>query len=460
MTSATIGRNAQNNNQQQNIAIIGAGVAGLSAAHDLQRAGHAVTIYEGAPRIGGLAAGFRDEGWDWELEKFYHHWFESDVDLLTLADELGVRDQLIFPRPKTSMWAKGRAYPFDSPLTMLTFPHVPLLPKLRFGFVGLYLRLAKNWRWMERYTADEWLRRFMGKTAYEELWRPMLIGKFGELYDKVTMAWFWARIFTRTVKLGTYNGGFQKFLDTFADNLRSRGVTICTDAAVQGVRRENGKVIVRVGEHDNVFDAVISTTSPAAMLKLVPQLEQAPYADKLRGLRHMSAVVVVLAIKHKFLTDGTYWLNLPAKGTDKTKNDYPFLILAEHTNYMDSAHFGGDHILYCGDYVQPDHEYMRMSEDALAERFISALPQFNKDFTRDWIRKRWVFRAAYAQPIPFVNHSANIPDLATPIPGVYFASMSQIYPYDRGTNYAVRIGREVAARVIEDAKDAVKTNAK
>ena len=60
------------------VAIVGAGPAGLAAAYDLQRAGHPVTIFEGAPQVGGLAAGFKAPHWDWSLEKFYHHWFATD----------------------------------------------------------------------------------------------------------------------------------------------------------------------------------------------------------------------------------------------------------------------------------------------------------------------------------------------------------------------------------------------
>ena len=52
--------------------------------------------------------------------------------------------------------------------------------------------------------------------------------------------------------------------------------------------------------------------------------------------------------------------------------------------------------------------------------------------------------------MPPVGHSENIPSLRTPLPGLYFASMSQVYPWDRGTNYAVEMGREVAQMVQED----------
>jgi len=433
------------------IGIIGAGAAGMSAAYDLLKAGHSVTIFEGGNRVGGLAAGFRDEGWDWELEKFYHHWFQSDTDILGLIDELGWTDKVLFPRPKTSMWSKGKAYLFDNPLSMLLFPNLPLIPKIRFGLVGLYLRLTKNWQPMEQYTAEEWLIKYMGKTAYEALWRPMLIGKFGDLYRDVTMAWFWARIHTRTVKLGTFEGGFQRFLDMFAERLQQIGATLCLNTPVQNIRREGSALKVRAGEQTSDFDVVINTTSPSAMLKLAPDLSGA-YADQLRSLKNMGAVVVVLALRYQLLTDNTYWLNLPANSPDKSKSEFPFLALVEHTNYMDRSHYGGDHLVYCGDYVPMDHEYFKLSDDALAERFVGALKTFNPAFTPDWIRKRWVFRAPYAQPIPFVNHSRNIPDTRTPIPGLYFASMSQIYPWDRGTNYAVGLGRRVAAQVLADSR--------
>ena len=98
------------------IAIIGAGPAGLAAAYDLGRARHQVTIFEGAPTVGGLASGFKAPHWDWTLEKFYHHWFASDAAILGLIDELGWSDQVLFPRPITAIYHDGKFYPFDSPL--------------------------------------------------------------------------------------------------------------------------------------------------------------------------------------------------------------------------------------------------------------------------------------------------------------------------------------------------------
>ncbi len=431
------------------VGIIGAGVAGLSAAVDLNRAGHEVVIFEAGERVGGLAAGFKDDTWDWHLEKFYHHWFETDVHLLKLTEELNIRNNVFFPRPKTSYWINGNIYRSEISPSALLLPVSPL-GKLRLGLAGVYLKLAQNWQTLEKTTADAWLRKYMGQDVYDTLWKPLLIGKFGQAYDQVNMAWFWARIHSRSLKLGTYRGGFQAFLDDVAQYILGHGVVIHLNTPIQSVLpQENGGLVLQTPTAEVAFDAVLATTSPKLLLKLAPHLD-GTYAEQVKSLQSIGAVVVIYALKQQLLTDGTYWLNLPAQSPTKNDNPFPFLALVEHTNFLEREHYGGDHLVYCGDYIAPDHEYFQLSDDALAERFAATLPTFNPDFKPDWIRKWWVFRAPYAQPVPPVSHSENIPDLRTPQRGLYWASMSQVYPWDRGTNFAIEIGRRAASLILED----------
>lgn len=427
------------------IAIIGAGVTGLAAAYDLTRAGHRVTVYEARPYAGGLAAGFSDERWEWPLERFYHHWFASDREAIGLIRELGAADRLFFPRPTTSVYYGGKIYPFDSPLRVLRFSPIPLVDRLRVGMVTLYLRLLRDWRPLEGVTAAEWTRRAVGPRAYEVLWKPLLISKFGEdAYREVNMAWFWARLYKRTPRLGYFVGGFQGFVDLLVERVQAQGGRVLLNVPVRQVRPVEGGLALSFPGGETVHQRVIATCSPHTFCDIVPDLP-ADYVSRLRALRHMGAVVLVLALKRP-LVRGHYWINLP-KG-----NGFPFMGLVEHTNYISPQHYGGDHLVYCGEYLPPDHPRMRMSKEELLEEYLPGLIRINPDFRPDWIRAFWAFSEPYAQPIPTLYHSRNIPPLETPIRGLWMANMSQVYPWDRGTNYAVELGRRVARRILSSAR--------
>jgi protoporphyrinogen oxidase len=420
------------------IAIIGAGYGGMAAAWDLKKAGHEVTIFESVNFVGGLASGFKEPHWEWSVEKFYHHWFQSDSEMLGLIEELGLKDKVIFPRPLTVMYYKKKWYPFDSILNALRFPGLGFgLNKIRFGFVGLFLRITNNWKALEKVTAHEWMLKWAGKQVYEQMWQPLLIGKFASFYKDVNMAWLWARMHARTTRLGTFEGGFQNFANLFAEKLREQGVEIRLEAKVESIKREQAGLTVRSEKGAETFDKVLVTTSPSLMAKLSPELPE-NYLKGLLELKSMGAVVMTLALKHSISDQGYYWFNVPKD------EGYPFLALVEHTNFVSKDHFGGDHIVYAGDYLELGHEYFSMTDEQLLERFIPAFQKFNPAFSRDWVKKVWVSKTNYAQPIPLVNHSKNVPSIQTPIEGLYFASMSQVYPWDRGTNFAVEIGRKAA----------------
>jgi protoporphyrinogen oxidase len=424
-----------------NIAIIGAGYAGLSAAYDLAKAGHDVTIFEAADHTGGLAAGFKEPHWDWSVEKYYHHWFASDQHMLGLIKELGLEHKVLFPRPFTVVFHKDKWYPFDSILKALLYPGLGWgINKVRFGFVGLFLRLTNNWKSLEKVTVDQWMRKWAGNHVYEQMWEPLVIGKFGERFAKqVNMAWMWARLKARTTKLGTYQGGFQAFADDFAEILTGMSVRIKLNTPVSSITpTADGKLTINAGQTEQyTYNQVLATTSPALLAKLAPGSPES-YLKNLLELNSMGAVVLTLSLTQRVSTQGYYWYNIPKNA------GFPFLAMVEHTNYLSPENFGGDHILYCGDYLDADHEYFTLSQNELLERFIPAIQRINPDFDQSWIIKVWLHRTKYAQPVPLLNHSKNIPAIQTPLPGLFFASMSQVYPWDRGTNFAVEIGRKAA----------------
>lgn len=276
-----------------------------------------------------------------------------------------------------------------------------------------------------------------------------MIGKFGEEYAKVVnMAWLWARLHARTTRLGTFEGGFQAFADQFADRLREMGVRIMFNTRVGTIQSEAGSRVslaIEGGER-KAFDQALATTSPGLLAHLTPGLPDS-YLQGLLSLKSMGAVVMVFSLKHQLSKEGYYWYNIPKSA------GFPFLSLVEHTTFLSPKHFGGDHILYIGDYLPRDHPNFDLTEGELRDQFLPHLKKFNPDFSADWVKKTWLFRTKYAQPVPLAHHSKNIPAIRTPIPGLYFASMSQVYPWDRGTNFAVEIGRRAAGMMHVDQND-------
>ncbi|MDX1664223.1 MAG: NAD(P)/FAD-dependent oxidoreductase [Candidatus Promineifilaceae bacterium] len=441
---------------RQRIGVVGAGITGLSAAYDLLAAGHDVTVLEAADHAGGLAAGFRAPQWEWPLEKFYHHLFTSDEAIIRLSRELGLADDLFFPRPVTSLFYQGEIVPFDSPLAWLRFPGFTPFDVARFGLVSAYLRFSNPWRRLEQVTADAWMRSRYGDKLYEMIWRPLLIGKFGPYYQQANMAWMWARLKVRSPRLGYFRGGFQHFVDALAAAVEERGGQIRLRCPVRRIdvnaaEQHSGRLHLYTdvnGDEPFAFDRLLVTTSPSFFSRMAPGLPP-NYLSQLAELKSMGAVVLILALRRQLMAE-TYWLNIPARTAAKEENEIPFLALVEHTNFIDRRHYGGDHLVYCGDYVVPDHDYLSLSKESLLQLFTDQLHHINPAFRPDWVRDSWLFRARYAQPVPEVDHARRIPALRSPLPGVYFASMSQVYPWDRGTNFAVKIGREVAQLIAED----------
>jgi protoporphyrinogen oxidase len=316
--------------------------------------------------------------------------------------------------------------------------------KIRFGLVGVYLRLTNNWHSLEKTTVDRWMRKWGGDHVYKLMWEPLVIGKFGSHYKDVNMAWMWARLKARTTRLGTFEGGFQAFADRFADRLREMGAVIHLETPISRIDNQpGGGIQLEIGDRSQVFDQCLVTSSPGILAKMVPTLPQ-DYLASLLNLKSMGAVVLIMSLSNQLSEEGYYWYNIPKSA------GYPFLALVEHTNFLSPDHFGGDHIVYCGDYLDPDHEYFDLSKDELLERFLPVLTRFNPKFKPDWVKNSWMFRTKYAQPVPELNHSRNIPPIQTSLSGLFFASMSQVYPWDRGTNFAVEIGRKAAKLMIEN----------
>jgi hypothetical protein len=89
-----------------------------------------------------------------------------------------------------------------------------------------------------------------------------------------------------------------------------------------------------------------------------------------------------------------------------------------------------------------------MRDEELWAIYLPALKRINPTFDPTWILAKTINRGEYAQPIVGANYSEILPSIKTGVPGLYSAAMAQIYPEDRGQNYAVKLAREAAAVMV------------
>lgn len=435
------------------VGIIGGGITGLTAAYRLARIGYRVTLWERSDEFGGLAAAFEVPGG--YLEKFYHHLFMSDRAIVSLANEIGVGHTLRWLPSQNSYFSGGRIYSLASPMDLLRLPVVPFVDRIRIGLVTLYLQhipsIDERWHALERVTAAEWLRKYLGERAFERTLGAQLRAKFGPRADEIAMVWFWNKIYLRTQsrpgifakeRLGYFDGSFKVFTDALVAAARREGATLHLNAPIQSVDPAEGgrRFTLDLGGAAAEVDALVVTTPAPLLARLVPSLPD-EYRARLTATRYQGAACVLLRMDRK-LTD-SYWLNI-------ADSRLPFTVVVEHTNFIDPANYDGHHYLYVNTYVEPDHPYLTMAEDELLDEYLRYLPELNPEFSRDWVQQAWVFRTPAAQPIIGLRHRERMPGHRTPIPGLYLATMSQIYPEDRGTNYAVALGETISNILDED----------
>jgi protoporphyrinogen oxidase/putative flippase GtrA len=427
------------------VAVVGGGFTGLTAAYRLAQKGADVTLYERAPVLGGLVAG--DTLADLPLERAYHFLYKTDEHILKLASELGVRKHINFYTSSIGFFYKGLLYPFTGAKDLLKFSPLSFIDRIRTGVVGLMLQTVTDWKPLEKHTAYEWLRVFCGRRVTDIIWEPLLRGKFDRYFDVVTMSWLWGRIDVRNrsrdllggEQLGYITGGFRIITEGLEKRIRENGGTIQTSTVLTRVdRMPDGKVAVSSGDDTALYDAVLFTTpSHVATTLLKHNKELDPdYVATTKSIDYLDAVVLPFVTTQKI---GDYfWYNI----TDKR---VPFLALLSTSALTGTKLFGGKHVYYIGAYVPREHRYMTMTEDEIRDEWYDGVQTMFPDFDRSKILDDGVYRMKDAQHVVGKDFFEDkLLPYEMPVPGVYLANFTQIYPDDRGTNYAVREGTRVA----------------
>lgn len=424
------------------VIIIGGGYTGLAAAYDLQKAGNKVTIFEASNEIGGLAGHFEPQP-GVKLEKFYHHWFTSDTAIIDFIKEIGLGSKLKYMSSQTGLFYANSIFRLSKPADLLKFKPLSLLSRIKTGLMVLSARRVKDWHKLESISAEEWIIKHAGKEAYDVIWGPLLRGKFGDELQNVSAVWIWNKFKLRGASrnkkgdetLVYYEGGFGGATGDIQNKLREIGVDIRLGHKVDHIISEYSKFLGVVSKGmQTQADVCLATLPLPEFLKIAPLLPN-EYRDPAAKIRFLGNVCLILRLKKSL--SSTYWLNV-------ADPDFPYVGIIEHTNFDKIENYKGEHIAYLSKYLPVKDPLYKMSDE---EVFKTSLPHIKKmfpDFSDDWVIGYHVWRANYSQPIVTKHYSELIPKRKTPIENLWLSTMAQIYPQDRGTNYAVLHGREVA----------------
>ncbi|MDA7834665.1 NAD(P)/FAD-dependent oxidoreductase [Methylophilaceae bacterium] len=434
--------------------IIGGGYTGIIAAHELSKQGKKVTLIEKEEDLGGLARSF-DIGSGVYLERFYHHWFTSDKYILDTIKELGCSENIIWNETNTGMYFSNNFYKLSSPLDLLKFRALSFIDRIRLGLLTIKARYIKDWKKLENYTAEEWLIKSAGRRVYQVVWEPLLKGKFGTYKDKVSAVWIWNKLKLRGgsrnkkggESLAYYKGGFAALTEKLEKTITTNGVELVKMNSVKKIMHDNNSVEgVELDSGEVIHgDKVISTVSLPILNKIfsksnfISNKKVEAYREQISTIEYIGNVCLILVL-NRSLTN-TYWTNV-------NDPDFPFVALIEHTNFEPPQTYKGKNIVYLSKYLPVADELYSLNKDELLEFSLPYIKRMFKDFKKEWLTEVFLWKEPYSQPIITKRYSEKIPEYKSPIDGLYVSCMAQIYPEDRGTNYAVMQGKKVAKIVL------------
>lgn len=434
--------------KQYDVVIVGAGFTGLTAAYCLAKAGKSVRVIEADSSPGGLAGTFQfSDGV--KLEKFYHHWFNNDVYVPELVKELGMEGDVITLPSRTGMYFNGRMWKLSTPIDLLRFTALPLLDRIRLGLLVLQVRRVKDWRTIEHLSIREWLEPLCGRNVFRVVWEPLINSKFSIFAEAVNAVWFWKKLVlrggTRDKKggeeLAYFKGGFGRLAEALVTAIRNLGGVVSMNEPVTGLNVEGNRILSVHTPSENVSGKqFLFTPSFPIIADIFETTGNKEWINRLRRVKYLGNMCLVLRLS-KSLSD-TYWINVNDPG-------FPFVGVIEHTNFDSPENYKGTRIAFLSRYLAVEDPVWAYSDDEYLKFALSHLHRMFPDFDESWIVDYRVWRSEHAQPVTERNYSSYVPAADTPFENGTISTMAQIYPEDRGTNYAIREGRSTSRQLLQ-----------
>lgn len=421
------------------VAVIGAGPMGLAAAYELAKQGKQVDVYEYDDRIGGMSAHFDFNGMN--IERYYHFVCGQDHPLFELMDELKMRDKLHWVDTKMGYYYNGQLHKWGDPFSLLKFPHLDIISKLRYGAHMFFSSRRKKEQWQDLDSIDavNWLKQGGGLKSYKVLWERLFKLKFHHYTDNLSAAWIWARIrrmgqSRRSIfqeQLGYIEDGSETLLNRLQDEIEAKGGRVLLNTPVQEVISDNHKVTaIKVGDNEVKYEQVISTIPLQYVPHIIPQLPD----EHLRQYKQVENIgVVCLLFKLKKAVTPNFWLNI-------SDENFEIPGIIEMSNLRPLS----EHTVYVPYYMPQSLEKFKWSDEQFAAEAKAYIKKLNPDLTEDDFIDINVSRYAFAQPICQPDFAHHLPPMRSAINGLFIADTSYYYPEDRSISESIHLGKQLA----------------
>jgi protoporphyrinogen/coproporphyrinogen III oxidase len=387
------------------IAIIGAGLAGLTAANFLHRRGVPFVLYEAGKKIAGLATSFKDEeGFSYD---FGAHFITN-----RLAAAIGVSSEcLTVKHYGETVWLGGKTYNY--PFGLMKIP--------RMSLSGVKSKIKSLSNGHAPASCAEWFRKRYGAALSDEVALPLieawsgargddlspavgesLPGSIGKtLYLKAA-----SKLMRRAVAVG-YNRempekasvwhvypekGVSTLCEKLAEGLEDK---ILLETPVEEILVENEKAVaVRAKGETREVSAVISTAPANILARLVKGTDA---LQKFKDFRYRPMIFVNMKFEGRgLLPDTVLWF---------PENDFPFFRLTEATLSMPWLAPEGKTIITVDIGCQKDDEFWSMDEEKLKELCLENLEKIIPDAREKFLGAN-VLRTPIAYPMFLKEYEA------------------------------------------------------
>jgi protoporphyrinogen oxidase len=422
------------------VVVIGAGAMGLAAGYHALKRGHQVTVLEAAPEPGGMAAHFDLGGLS--IERYYHFICKSDRPTFELLGELGLGDRMRWVPTSMGYYFDGRLEPWGDPVSLLRFPRLSLVQKLRYGAMTLFAIRRRDADGLEHVSAKDWITRWCGADLYERLWAPLFRLKFYEYAENISAAWIWARIkrlgtSRRSMfqeELGYIEGGSETLIHALVAAIRQSGGEVRLAAPVSRITADAGRVTgVVAGMETLAADAVISTVPTPLVPRLAPDLPAVDLA-RYQAIVNIGVVCVVFRLKRR--VSPHFWINI-----SDSRFEIPGIV--EFSNLRPT----GDAVVYIPYYMPVTHPKFMRGDDFFRSEGLGYLKLINPTLGETDVIACYVGRLRHAQPVYPPGFADMLPPVQTAIAGLQIADTCFYYPEDRGIAESVRLGKTMAERI-------------